>query len=302
MPHCQSDQLLYWWCTCLCRWASAHEWALLPLRHIGSLLRVFSGMKSINVKGRMEEARRGQSGVCLSLVSLCCCLVLSPYMRLRTCTFALLFLAASLFFVEQCTVTSAPAACVAAIPLGSQTKAHQESLRSLATLVMWGCSTMGTTPQTREICPKSRGKSAGLSLREEKKGGGGRKANRNERSRGRSLLHGQDMGKTQDHRNGIEQWLAVGSGWRLAAVGGWQLAVGGWWSLRGVRKQKRIGGLEDSPEICTVQARILQLVEHSLEQTTLWGVGGTHVTDWLATADNNEQFLAARRPAPSEFP
>ena len=42
----------------------------------------------------------------------------------------------------------------------------------------------------------------GLSLR----GGGGmkkvRKANRNERSR--SLFHGQDMGKTQDHRNSIE--------------------------------------------------------------------------------------------------
>ena len=50
-----------------------------------------------------------------------------------------------------------------------------------------------------------------------------------ERSRGRSLLHGQDTGKTQNHRNSIEQWLAVGGGWRLAAVGGWRLvAVGGW--------------------------------------------------------------------------
>ena len=39
-----------------------------------------------------------------------------------------------------------------------------------------------------------------------------RNANRNERSRGRSLLLGQDTGKTQGHRNSIEQqWLAVGS-------------------------------------------------------------------------------------------
>ena len=45
------------------------------------------------------------------------------------------------------------------------------------------------------------------------------KANGNERSRGRSLLHGQGMGKTQHHRNNIEQGLAVG-GWRrsLGAV------------------------------------------------------------------------------------
>ena len=53
-----------------------------------------------------------------------------------------------------------------------------------------------------------------------------RTANRNERSRGRSLLHGQDMGKTQDHRNRIEQWLAVG---------GWQ------W------EKKIIGCLKDTP-------------------------------------------------------
>ena len=35
--------------------------------------------------------------------------------------------------------------------------------------------------------------------------------------------------ETQDknHRNSIEQWLAVG-GWRLA-VGGWRLAVGSSW-------------------------------------------------------------------------
>ena len=54
-----------------------------------------------------------------------------------------------------------------------------------------------------------------------------RNANRNERSRGySSLLHGQDMGKTQNHRWSIEQRLAVG-GWRLAAGGGWQrMSVG----------------------------------------------------------------------------
>ena len=59
---------------------------------------------------------------------------------------------------------------------------------------------------------------------------GARNANRNQRSWGRSLLHGRDMDKTQDHRNGVGQWVAVGGGWRLAAVGGWRLAVvGGWW-------------------------------------------------------------------------
>ena len=46
----------------------------------------------------------------------------------------------------------------------------------------------------------------------------------------RSLLHGQDRDKTQDHRSSIEQWLAVGGGWWLVAVGGerW-VTVGGWW-------------------------------------------------------------------------
>ena len=44
--------------------------------------------------------------------------------------------------------------------------------------------------------------------------------------RGHSLLHGQGMRNTQNHRNSSEQWMAVG-GWRLA-VGGWRLvAVGG---------------------------------------------------------------------------
>ena len=57
-------------------------------------------------------------------------------------------------------------------------------------------------------------------------------ANENERSRGRSLLHGQDMDKTQHHRGSIAAvavavavgGLAVG---RLVAVSGWRLAVGG---------------------------------------------------------------------------
>ena len=41
---------------------------------------------------------------------------------------------------------------------------------------------------------------------------------------------GQDTGKTQNYRNNIEQWLAVGGGWWRMAVGSWwRLAVGGWW-------------------------------------------------------------------------
>ena len=68
---------------------------------------------------------------------------------------------------------------------------------------------------------------AGLSLRgkQERKKERVRDTNRNERSRGRSLLHGHDMGKTQDHRNSVEQWWAVGGGWRLAVGGCWRLAV-----------------------------------------------------------------------------
>ena len=58
-------------------------------------------------------------------------------------------------------------------------------------------------------------------LEGKKRGGGVRNTNRNEPARGRSLRHGQDMGKTHDHRNGIEQRLAVGGGWRWA-VGGWR--------------------------------------------------------------------------------
>ena len=70
-------------------------------------------------------------------------------------------------------------------------------------------------------------------------------ADNSERSRGRSLLHGQDMGKTQDHRNSVERWVAAVGGWRLVAVGGgWRLAVGGPWGLsfRAVLNEKK-GGL-----------------------------------------------------------
>ena len=80
---------------------------------------------------------------------------------------------------------------------------------------------------------------------------GGRKrvrnAGRSEPSQGRSLLHGQDMGKTQDHRSIIEQLLAVGSGWWLVAVSGWRLAVGGpgGLSLMAVLRKKNF--LKDSP-------------------------------------------------------
>ena len=41
--------------------------------------------------------------------------------------------------------------------------------------------------------------------------------NRNESSRGHSLLHGPDMGRTQDRRNVLEQWFGS---WRRLAVGG----------------------------------------------------------------------------------
>ena len=58
--------------------------------------------------------------------------------------------------------------------------------------------------------------SAGLVLQEK----GFVNANRHERSRGRSPLHGQDMGKTRSHRNGTEQRRAVGGGWRLVVLGG----------------------------------------------------------------------------------
>ena len=68
---------------------------------------------------------------------------------------------------------------------------------------------------------------AGLSLRRGEKSL--RNVHKNDRLRGRSLLHGQHMGKTQVDRNSMEQCLAVG-GW-LVATGGWRLvaaAVGSW--------------------------------------------------------------------------
>ena len=60
---------------------------------------------------------------------------------------------------------------------------------------------------------------------------GGCNANRNERALVHSLLHGQDMGRTQNHRNGVEQ--------RRLAVGGWRLAVGGPWGLSLTKKKLR---------------------------------------------------------------
>ena len=73
-------------------------------------------------------------------------------------------------------------------------------------------------PRTREATGRERLPCArpaqqdfpGLSFRKKR----ARNININEPSQRRSLLHGQDMGKTQDHRNIIEQWLAVGGGWR----------------------------------------------------------------------------------------
>ena len=84
-------------------------------------------------------------------------------------------------------------------------------------------------------------------------------ANRNEHSRGRSLLRGQDMGKTQTTETVLNNgWrLAAVGGWRLVAVGSWRLvAVGGGWRrlvvLGGCPSglcftKKRIGVLKDSP-------------------------------------------------------
>ena len=60
-----------------------------------------------------------------------------------------------------------------------------------------------------------------------------RNTNRNERSQGRSLLHGQNLGNTQNHRNSVVQCLAVGGGWRLAVGGPWGL------SLRAVLNKKK---------------------------------------------------------------
>ena len=85
--------------------------------------------------------------------------------------------------------------------------------------------TIGKTFTKRPNAQQEQGR-AGLSLREGNKGV--RNANRNEPAWRRSLLHGQDMGKTQYHRSIIEQWLAVG-GWWWLAVCGRRLAVGGWW-------------------------------------------------------------------------
>ena len=77
------------------------------------------------------------------------------------------------------------------------------------------------------ICPYSSGPVTRRAVLKEKSL---RNAHRNERSRGRSLLRGQDMGKTQETVLNNGGRLAVG-GWRLAVGGWWRLAVGGWWRL-----------------------------------------------------------------------
>ena len=81
----------------------------------------------------------------------------------------------------------------------------------------------------------------GLSLRGKKRV---RNANRNEPSRERSLLHDQDMDKTQDHRTTVKQRSAVGGGWWLVAVGGWRLAAGdSWrWAVAGGWRRLVVGG------------------------------------------------------------
>ena len=48
------------------------------------------------------------------------------------------------------------------------------------------------------------------------------------------------MVKTQNHRNSIGQWLAVGGSWRLAWVGGWRL-VGWRLALKAVLNKKKLG-------------------------------------------------------------
>ena len=53
------------------------------------------------------------------------------------------------------------------------------------------------------------------------------------RNTNRKERHGQDMDRTEYHRNSIEQWLGVDSGWQSAVGGWWRLEVGGWWVLGG---------------------------------------------------------------------
>ena len=63
----------------------------------------------------------------------------------------------------------------------------------------------------------------GSSLRGKKKEERVRNDNRNDGSRGRSLLHGQDMGKTQNYGtvlNNGRRLVAVGGGWRLVVLRG----------------------------------------------------------------------------------
>ena len=105
------------------------------------------------------------------------------------------------------------------------------------------------------LAAEPRALSAGLSLR------GGRDlrdADRNERTRGRSLLRGHGTFSTSGVRcwrlvaGGGRRLMAVDGGWSLAVVGCWWLAVGGgwrrlavgdWWSLGAVLNKKKSGFL-----------------------------------------------------------
>ena len=83
---------------------------------------------------------------------------------------------------------------------------------------------------------------------------------------GDALLHGRDMGKTQDHRNSVEQFLAVGGGWRLVVLGGL--------SLRAVLGTKKTGVLKDSPGcVCPVRS------SHQLPLGLCWCLPYFHKLD-----------------------
>ena len=82
----------------------------------------------------------------------------------------------------------------------------------------------------------------GIGLRQGRPGGnkkGLRNANSNERSRGCSLLHGQDIETVLNNGWRLVAvggwWLVVGGGGRLAVGSGWRLVVGGWrrWAVGG---------------------------------------------------------------------
>ena len=137
---------------------------------------------------------------------------------------------------------------------------------------------------------------------------GVRNPNRNERSRGRSLFHGQDMGKTQNHRSGIElvggwwRLVAVGGGWwRLVAVGGgWRFAVGGPWGLylRTIPDQKGLGFLRTA--LLSTTRRQNRLLPKTLDEALMNGrIGACEdriLVWWWHTSENENVLLGAARP------